>query len=46
LDFIHASGYITDEIYQEIKKENDVLGKKINKFIQYVEKYWRDGNDD
>jgi four helix bundle protein len=46
LDFIHASGYITDEIYQEIKKENDVLGKKINKFIQYVEKYWKDGNDD
>jgi four helix bundle protein len=46
LDFIHASGYITDEIYQEIKKENDVLGKKINKFIQYVEKYWKDGNED
>ena len=46
LDFIHASGHITDEIYQEIKKENDVLGKKINKFIQYVEKYWKDGNED
>jgi len=45
LDFIHASGYITDEVYQEIKTENDVLGRKINKFIQYVEKYWKDGND-
>jgi len=45
LDFIHASGHITDEVYQEIKTENDVLGRKINKFIQYVEKYWKDGND-
>lgn len=44
LDFIHASGHIADEIYQEIEKENDLLGKKINKFIQYVEKYWKDGN--
>jgi len=31
LDFIHASGYITDEVYQEIKTENDVLGRKINR---------------
>jgi four helix bundle protein len=46
LTFIHPSGHITDEIYQEIKKENDLLGKKINKFIQYVEKYWKDGNED
>lgn len=41
LDFIHASGHISDQAYREMKEENDKLGKKTNKFIQYVEKYWK-----
>jgi four helix bundle protein len=45
LDFIHASGYISDKLYLELKEENDKLGKKINKFIQYVQRYWKGGND-
>ena len=36
LKFIYDSGYITDDIYMELKEENDKLGRKINKFIQYV----------
>ena len=28
-------------IYTELKEENDKLGSKINKFIQYVEKEWK-----
>ncbi len=46
LDFTHASGYISDKLYLELKEENDKLGKKINKFIQYVQRYWKDGNDE
>jgi len=45
LDFIHASGHISDQSYREMKEENDKLGKKIYKFIQYVEKCWKDGKD-
>ena len=41
LEFIHDSGYITDDIYIELKEENDKLGKKINKFIQYVSTQWK-----
>ncbi len=41
LEFIHDSGYITDDIYIELKEENDKLGRKINKFIQYVETNWK-----
>lgn len=41
LDFIHDSGYISDHVYEELKEENDKLGRKINKFIQYVETQWK-----
>ena len=40
-EFIHDSGYITDDVYVELKEENDKLGRKINKFIQYVETKWK-----
>ena len=46
LDFIYASGHISDQVYQEMKQENDKLGKKINKFTQYVEEHWKDGKDE
>ncbi|MBW1717038.1 MAG: four helix bundle protein [Deltaproteobacteria bacterium] len=36
LKFILASGYINDDVYQALKDENNKLGRKINKFIQYV----------
>ena len=41
LNFIHDSGYISVQIYKELKEENDKLGRKINKFIQYVEAEWK-----
>ena len=41
LEFIHDSGYITDDFYMELKEENDKLGRKVNKFIQYVETKWK-----
>jgi four helix bundle protein len=41
LDFIHDSGHIDDQIYNVLKAENDKLGRKINKFIQYVENEWK-----
>jgi len=40
LKFIHESGYIGDNVYEGLKEENDKLGRKINKFIQYVESRW------
>ncbi|MBI4766246.1 MAG: four helix bundle protein [Deltaproteobacteria bacterium] len=40
LNFIHEAGHISDEDYEEILSENDLLGKKINSFIQYVESHW------
>ncbi|MCK4389581.1 MAG: four helix bundle protein [Desulfobacterales bacterium] len=41
LDFIHDSGYISVQLYKELKEKNDKLGRKINKFIQYVETEWK-----
>ncbi len=41
LEFIHESGYITDDVYMKLKEENDKLGRKINKLIQYVETEWK-----
>ena len=41
LEFIHDSGYIDDDVHMELKEENDKLGRKINKFIQYVEAEWK-----
>ncbi len=41
LDFIHDSGYIAKELNSDLKEDNDKLGRKINKFIQYVEAEWK-----
>jgi four helix bundle protein len=41
LAFIHDSEYIGEDVYKELNEENDKLGRKINKFIQYVETEWR-----
>jgi len=41
LHFIYDSGYISNETYNELREENDKLGRKINKFIQYVETKWK-----
>ena len=41
LDFIHNAGHINDVVYKTLKEKNDKLGKKINKFIQYVETQWQ-----
>jgi hypothetical protein len=41
LECIHDSGYIKIELYEELKETNDKLGRKINKFIQYVEANWK-----
>ncbi|MBW1852623.1 MAG: four helix bundle protein [Deltaproteobacteria bacterium] len=41
LDFINDSGYIVKELHSDLKEENDKLGRKINKFIQYVETEWK-----
>jgi four helix bundle protein len=40
LDFIHESGYLNDNDYDTLVDENDKLGRKINKFTQYVETQW------
>ena len=40
LDFIHESGYVNDNDYDTLVDENDKLGRKINKFTQYVENQW------
>ena len=40
LDFIHESGYLNDNDYDTLLDENDKLGRKINKFTQYVETQW------
>lgn len=44
LGFIHDSGYMNNNVYENLKQENNILGRKINKFIQYVESHWRVGN--
>jgi four helix bundle protein len=41
VSFIHDSGYINDQDHDSLKDEIDKLGRKINKFIQYVEKNWK-----
>jgi len=41
ISFIHDSGYINDQDYDSLKDEIDKLGRKINKFIQYVERNWK-----
>ncbi len=41
LNFIHDAGHIDGQTYQELYAKNDMLGRKINKFIQYVEKEWK-----
>ena len=41
LNFIHDFGYISKDLYEELKEDNDKLGKKLNKFIQYVEAQWK-----
>ena len=42
LDFVHKAGYINDDLYQSLNRENDELGKKINKFIKFVETEWKE----
>ncbi len=32
--------YFSEEPLTELKEEYDILGKRINKFIQYVEENW------
>jgi four helix bundle protein len=44
LNFIHDSGYISDDVFKEVHEENDKLGRKINNFIQYVETHWNEGD--
>lgn len=41
LDFIHGAGHINGVVYETLKEKNDKLGKKVNKFIQYVETQWQ-----
>ena len=41
LEFVNKSGYIGDELYQSLSRENDELGRKINKFIKFVETDWK-----
>ncbi|MBW2311429.1 MAG: hypothetical protein DRG87_00580 [Deltaproteobacteria bacterium] len=41
LNFLHDSGYINDQDYDSLKEEIYKVGRKINKFIQYVEKEWK-----
>lgn len=42
LNFIHDSGYISDDVFKEFLEENDKVGRKINSFIQYVETHWNE----
>jgi len=41
LKFIWDSGYIKEDVFDRLKEENDKLGRKINRFIQYVETQWK-----
>ena len=41
LRFIYDSEYINDHLYQELNEESDKMGRKTNKFIQYVENQWK-----
>ena len=43
LDFLFETGSLkSEETYNALKQEYDVLSKKINKFIQWVEDNWND----
>jgi four helix bundle protein len=46
LDFLFETGSLHNkEWYDRIKQEYDMLSKKINKFIQWVEDNWNDFSD-
>jgi four helix bundle protein len=45
LDFVLKSKYITEEQHKEFLQKYDVLGKKINKFLQEVMKDHLDPRD-
>ena len=41
LDFLKETGSLTKEIdFEQIKNQYDLLSKKINRFIQWVEQNW------
>ena len=43
LDFLFKTESLTDQlIYDELKSKYDLLSKKINKFIQWVEDNWNE----
>lgn len=43
LDFLHETQSLQDSsIYQKLHDEYDVLSKRINKFIQWVDSNWND----
>ena len=43
LDFLFKTESLTDQlIYNELKSKYDLLSKKINKFIQWVEDNWNE----
>jgi four helix bundle protein len=43
LDFLYETESLKDKaIYEKFKQEYEVLSKKINKFIQWVEANWND----
>jgi four helix bundle protein len=45
LDFLYDTGSLADKSrYQELKYEYEILSKKINKFIQWVEENWNSPN--
>jgi four helix bundle protein len=45
--FLFETGSLKDEnIYNKLKDEYEVLSKKINKFIQWVEENWNKFSDD
>jgi len=43
LDFLHETQSLGDALlYQKLKEDYDLLSKKINKFIQWVETHWNE----
>jgi four helix bundle protein len=43
VDFLFETESLKNaEVYNELKKEYDILSKKMNKFIQWVEDNWND----
>src|SRR6266496_6221061 len=43
LDFLfETESILKKEVYEELQRDYDVLSKKINKFIQWVEDNWND----